>query len=90
MPLREKLGLQGHQSMTPALEDRLCHLAITATSYERAAEVARRFGISTDDSQIQRLVQRMGERAEVQTEERVSSAFDPRESREIVRSAIEG
>jgi hypothetical protein len=51
MPLREALGLHGHQPMSPVLEDRLRHLAITATSYERAAEVARRFGIATDDSQ---------------------------------------
>jgi len=87
MPLREKLGLQGHQSMSPVLEDRLCHLAITATSYERAAETANRFGISTDDSQIQRLVQRIGGRAESQAEERVSAAFALQGRKEIVRQA---
>jgi hypothetical protein len=52
MPLREALGLNGHQPMSPAMEERLCHLAISVTSYERAAEVARRFGVNTDDSQL--------------------------------------
>jgi hypothetical protein len=75
MPLRESLSLQGHRPMSPSLEDRLCHLALTATSYERAAEVARRFGIDTDDSQIQRLVQRVGERAQLKDCQRVDSAF---------------
>jgi hypothetical protein len=75
MPLREALGLYGHRPMSPSLEDRLCHLALTATSYERAAEAARKFGIDTDDSQLQRLVQRVGERAQAQERRRVESAF---------------
>jgi hypothetical protein len=50
-------------------------LALTATSYERAAEVAGQFGIDTDDSQLQRLVQRVGERVQAQGRERVESAF---------------
>lgn len=87
MPLREALGLNGHQPMSPALEDRLCHLAVTATSYERAAEVAKRFGIATDDSQLQRLVQRVGERAETQSQKRVASAFTAGGRRRIVREA---
>lgn len=85
MPLREELGLQGHQPMSPALEDRLCHLAITATSYARAAEVARRFGIATDDSQLHRLVQRVGARAEAQSRQRTESASTP-----VGRNAIIG
>jgi hypothetical protein len=87
MPLREELGLRGHQPMSPGLEDRLCHLAITATSYERAAEVARRFGIATDDSQLQRLAQRVGARAESQSRERVASAFTSTGWAKIVRKA---
>ena len=88
MPLREALGLHGHQPMSPVLEDRLCHLAITATSYERAAEVARRFGISTDDSQIQRLVQRVGEKAEAQSQKRIVAAFTPGGRKRIAGSAL--
>ncbi len=87
MPLRDALGVHGHQPMSPALEDRLCHLAITATSYERAAEVARRFGIATDDSQLQRLVQRVGERAQAQSQERIASAFTAGGRKRIVREA---
>ena len=87
MPLREMLGLQGHQPMSPVLEDRLCHLAVTTTSYVRAAEVAGRFGITADDSQIQRLVQRVGQRAEEQTSRRVSSAFDASGREEIIRES---
>lgn len=90
MPLREQLGLEGRQPMSPALEDRLCHLAVAATSYERAAEVARRFGIATDDSQLQRLVQRVGERAIAQEEERVSLAFDLGGGKAVSREAGAG
>jgi len=50
MPLRERLGLQGHHPMSPALEDRLCYLAATSRSYEQAAESAKRFGAATDGS----------------------------------------
>ena len=87
MPLRERLGLQGHQPMSPALEDRLCYLAATSRSYEQAAESANRFGVATDDSQIYRLVQRIGNRAEAQAEQRVSRAFDSRGNKEVIREA---
>jgi hypothetical protein len=87
MPLRERLGLSAHQSMSPALEDYLCFSAINTTSYGRAAESARKIGIPVDGSQIQRLVQRIGERAETQTKQRVSSAFDLQKRKEIVRQA---
>lgn len=87
MPLREELGLQGHQPMSPALEERLCSLALTATSYGRAAEVARKFGIVTDDSQIQRLVQRVGERAEAQAQKRITSAFTASGQKQAIQAA---
>jgi hypothetical protein len=87
MPLREALDLQGHQPLSPVMEDRLCHLAITTTSYEKAAEVARRFGLSTDANQIRRLAQRAGERAEAQAAQRVAAAFDLRQRKEIIRQA---
>jgi hypothetical protein len=87
MPLRETLGLYGHQPMSPALEDRLCHLAVSVTSYERAVEVARRFGVDTDDSQLQRLVQRAGKRAEEASRKRVDSAFTPSGRARMVRKA---
>jgi hypothetical protein len=85
MPLRERLGLDTHQSLSPVLEDRLCHLAITSTSYHRAAEVAGRFGIETDDSQIQRLVQRMGKHARENSLRRIEDAFAEGENNEAKR-----
>ena len=87
MPLREALDLEGRQSMSPVLEDRLCYLAVSSRSYAHAAETAKRFGIPADDSGIQCLVQRIGARAEAQAEERVSSAFDLRRQKEIVRES---
>jgi hypothetical protein len=87
MPLRERLGLKERQSMTPALEDRLCYLGVTSRSYGWAAEAARKFGIGIDGSQIQRLAQRVGGQAEAHAVQRVSSAFDSSKSREIARQA---
>ena len=87
MPLREALDLQGHQPLSPAMEDLLCHLAIATTSYERAAELAKRFGLSTDANQIRRVAQRAGARAEAQAAQRVSAAFDLRARKEIIRQA---
>jgi hypothetical protein len=87
MPLRERLGLQANQSMSPALQDYLCFLAISCMSFGRAAETAKRMGIKIDGSQIQRLAQETGERAEEQTNQRTSSAFDLRERKEIIRKA---
>ena len=87
MPLREMLGLHGNRPMSPVVEDRLCHLAVRSSSYACAAEVAGRFGISTDDSQIQRLVQCIGKRAEEQSLRRVSAAFDPSGREDMLREA---
>ena len=87
MPLRARLGIQGHQPMSPVLEDRLSHLAISTHSFEKAAEVANRQGISTNASQIRRLVQEVGERAQAQASQRESAAFDSQGNREIVRQA---
>ena len=87
VPMRERLGLHGHKPMTPVLEDRLCHLAISTPSYEKAAEVANRQGIDTDDNQIKRVVQSVGERARNQSAQREAASFDPRKNREIARQA---
>jgi hypothetical protein len=87
MPMRERLGLQGHKPMTPALEDRLGHLAISTRSYEKAAEVANRQGIDTDATQIKRVVQQSGERARDQATQRTAAAFDPSKNREVARKA---
>lgn len=87
MPLRERLGLRGYQSMSPVLEDYLCYLAVSSMSFGRASEAAGKIGITVDGSQIQRLAQSAGQRAEAQTEQRVSSAFDLQKRKEVIRQA---
>ena len=83
MPLRERLGLEKNQSMTPALQDRLSFLAISSKSFGRASEMAAKFGVKVDGSQIQRLAQHVGARAEAQEAERVSAVFDAKKNKEI-------
>ena len=73
--------------MSPSLQDRLCFLGISSKSFGRAAETAAKFGIPVDGSQIQRLVQPVGERAEAQAEQRVSAAFDPQKAKEVADKA---
>ena len=87
IPIRERLGLQAYQAMSPVLQDYLCFLAITCMSFGRAAESAKKIGIQVDGSQIQRLAQRAGETAEEQAHQRTSSAFNFRKRKEIVRKA---
>lgn len=77
MPLRQRLGLHGHEPLSPVFEDRLCHLAITATSYQRAAAVAAKWGARVDDSLLQRLVQRVGAREKELSRARIEEALKP-------------
>jgi hypothetical protein len=73
--------------MSPALENYLCYLAVSSLSFGRASETAGKIGITVDGSQIQRLAQSAGQRAEAQTEQRVSSAFDLQKRKEVIRQA---
>ena len=78
-PQRRAWGIEPHQKMTPALQDRLC-LTVTMTgSYESAAQVATKWGSAVDDSKLHALVQRVGATAEEQMEQRVKSV--PQERR---------
>ncbi|MCL2000888.1 MAG: hypothetical protein FWG74_05595 [Planctomycetes bacterium] len=65
----------------------MCHLAVSATSFERAAEIAGRQGIATDAGHIRRVALQVGERAETEAARRESAAFDPKENRTIARTA---
>ena len=87
MPLRKRLGIHGHQAMSHGLESQLCYLATAARSYEKAAEAAGRQGIVTDDAQIQRVVQQVGERAKAQAGKRVEAAFNHKTNKDIRRQA---
>ena len=73
-PIRERWVLGAHQEMSPALEDRLAFTATLAGSYADAALLAGKWGCAVDDAVIHALVQRLGEQAEAQTQERLKEA----------------
>lgn len=74
IPMREAWGLCAHQRMSPALEDKLVFTATLAGSYEGAAQVAGKWGSPVDDSVIHALVQRLGNRAETQIQQRLKQS----------------
>ena len=78
-PIRERWGLSAHQQMSPALEQKLAFTATMVGSYEAAAQEAANWDCPVGASVIYGLVQRVGGRAEVQTQERLQQA--PQESR---------
>jgi hypothetical protein len=71
IPMRAVWGLRARQRMSPALEDKLAFTATLAGSYEGAAQVAGKWGCPVDDSVLHALVQRLGQRAEVQVQQRL-------------------
>jgi hypothetical protein len=85
--VREEWGLEPHQMMSPALEDKVCFTATMTLSYERAAAVAAKWGTPLDDATIHGHVQRVGERAETLTRQRVERALSPETRSEVVREA---
>ena len=62
-PIREHWGLEPHQRLSPALEQRLAYSAVAAGSYEKAAALAACWGSAISDDAIHSLVARLGERA---------------------------
>ena len=70
-PMRDHWGLTPHQRLSPALEDKLAYFATVTGSYEAAAKLAAKVGSPVEDSTIQALVQRLGARAEAQTQARL-------------------
>ena len=70
-PMRERWGLRAHQQMSPVLEEKLAFTATLSLSYEAAAQVAGKWGSAVDDSVIHALVQRVGGKAEAQSQERL-------------------
>lgn len=71
IPVRERWGLSPHQELSPGLEDKLAYFATAAGSYEMAARLACKLGISIEDSTVRALVQRLGARAQEQSEQRL-------------------
>lgn len=72
-PIRERWGLSAHQQLSPGLEDKLAYFATVTGSYEAAAKLSAKVGCPVEDSTIQVLVQRLGARAEAQTEARLKN-----------------
>lgn len=62
--------------MTPALEERVAYTAVQTGSYEKAAQVAGKWGTPVDDSTLQRTARRAGKRAEQTTAARVRAAME--------------
>jgi hypothetical protein len=71
-PLRQVWGLQANQTMSPALEEKVCFTVTMTPSFEKGAAVAAKWGSPVDDATIHRHVAQAGERAENQAEERVA------------------
>jgi len=72
-PQREQWGLGPHQKMTPALADRLCFTVTMTPSYGSAAELVAKWGCPVDDATLHALVQRVGNKAEEQTQARIKT-----------------
>src|SRR2546426_10824983 len=73
-PMRQRWGLRPHQRISPLLEDKLAFTVTATGSYQEAAAVAQKWGTEVDDSTLHVLSQRLGERAEQQTQERLKQA----------------
>lgn len=86
-PLRLRWGLEANQTMSPALEEKVCFTATMTPSFEKAALVAAKWGSPVDDATIHRHVAQAGERAEAQAEERKERALDIQTRAEVVVQA---
>jgi hypothetical protein len=59
-PIREWWGLSDHQQLSLALQDRLAFTVTATGSYEEAAQVADKWGVSVSASAVHALTQRLG------------------------------
>jgi uncharacterized protein YlxP (DUF503 family) len=85
-PVREHWGLTAHQQLSLALEDKLAFTVTATGSYEEAAAVAEKWGSPVEDSTLHALTQRVGARAEAQTQARLE---EPPVEREPNRTPTE-
>ena len=69
-PVPRAWGLGPHQKLTPGFAEKLCFTVTATGCYEDAAQVVSQWSGSMDDSTLHSLVQRMGEQAEEQRQER--------------------
>lgn len=71
-PLRERWGLTAGQRVSPGWERHLAFALTVTTSYEGAAALLRELGHPADDSTLHALGQRLGRRAQEQTQKRLA------------------
>jgi hypothetical protein len=83
-PIRQRWGLSPHQQSSPTLQDKLAFTVTATGSYVQAAAVAAKWGCPTDDATLHALTQRLGQRAEAQTQQRLTQ---PPAEREPQRAA---
>lgn len=69
-PVPRAWGLGPHQKLTPGFAEKLCFTVTATGCYEEAAQVVSQWSGSMDDSTLHSLVQRMGDRAGQQRQER--------------------
>jgi hypothetical protein len=72
-PVREHWGLTCHQQLSLALEDKLAFTVTATASYEEAAAVAQKWGVTVSGSSLHALTQRLGARAEARTQEQLET-----------------
>lgn len=87
-PQQRAWGLRPHQKVTPGLAEKLCFTAVATTSYEQAAAVAARWGVPVDDTLIHQQVQRAGERADQQSQARVTIRAAPASETPVSAGAL--
>lgn len=72
-PLRQVWALSSHQEMSPGLEDKLAFTITATVAYAEAAALAEKWGCAVDESTLHVLAQRLGVRAETQTQARLQT-----------------
>jgi hypothetical protein len=70
-PLRERWGLAAYQQLSPGWQQQLAFTLTVTTSYEGAAALLRQLGHRADDATLHALAQKLGARAEAQTQRRL-------------------
>jgi hypothetical protein len=85
-PVRERWGLTAHQQLSLGLEDKLAFTLTATSSYADAAALAQKWGSPVADSTLHALAQRLGARAEAQTQQRLEQ---PPEEGEPARAPTE-
>jgi len=86
-PIRVLWGLGSHETMSPVLEERVCFTATLTNSYEKAAQLATKWGTPVDDSVVHDHVEKAGERAKGLAEERVERALSVETRADVVAEA---